>query len=182
MGLDMYLSKKTYVENWNHMDKSELHDIIVKKGGKIRKDIKPDRISEITESVAYWRKANQIHNWFVDNVQGGEDDCREYYVDREQLQELLNICTEVRLSTTMEEGVVVNGKRLVDGVWMPIFEEGKTLKDSSIAEELLPTTSGFFFGGTDYDEWYMQQIEYTINTLTELLKEDDGDFYYRASW
>ena len=183
MGLDMYLSKKTYVQNWNHMDESELHDVTVKKGGKVRKDIKPERVSEITESVAYWRKANQIHNWFVENVQGGEDDCREYYVDREQLQELLDICLQVRLSTTMEEGVIANGKVLKDGVWMPNFEEGKNLKDTSVAEELLPTSSGFFFGGTDYDEWYMQQIEYTIKTLTELLEEKEGgDFYYQASW
>ena len=31
--------------------------------------------SRIIEQVGYWRKANQIHNWFVENVQDGEDDC-----------------------------------------------------------------------------------------------------------
>lgn len=44
----------------------------------------------------YWRKANQIHKWFVENVQYGEDDCREYEVTREQLQELKRICEEVK--------------------------------------------------------------------------------------
>ena len=164
------------------MDKSELHEITVKKGGKIRTDIKPSRISEIVEDVAYWRKANQIHNWFVENVQGGNDNCEEYYVSRDQLQDLLDICLEVRLSTKMEEGVVSNGKILVDGVWMPNFQEGKNLKDTSVAEELLPTSSGFFFGGTDYDEWYMKDIEYTIERLTELIKEEGGEFYYSSSW
>ncbi len=30
--------------------------------------------------------------------------------------------------------------------------------DPSKAEELLPTQSGFFFGGTEYDEYYMNSI------------------------
>ena len=42
--------------------------------------------------VAYWRKANQIHKWFVDHVQNGVDNCEEYYVSRDQLQLLLDTC------------------------------------------------------------------------------------------
>ena len=45
--------------------------------------------------VGYWRKANHIHKWFVDNVQDGEDDCREYDVSIEQLHELRNICFDI---------------------------------------------------------------------------------------
>ena len=41
-----------------------------------------------TEEVGYWRKANQIHNWFVNHVQNGVDDCGSYLVTKEQLQEL----------------------------------------------------------------------------------------------
>ena len=37
------------------------------------------------EDVGYWRKANQIHNWFVQNVQGGEDDCGIYEVSQAKL-------------------------------------------------------------------------------------------------
>ena len=43
----------------------------------------------------YWRKANQIHAWFVANVQGGDDDCREYDVTSEQLTELRGLCRQV---------------------------------------------------------------------------------------
>jgi hypothetical protein len=50
------------------------------------------RVQEITVDAMYWRKANAIHGWFVQNCQEGEDDCREYYVDREQIEELRNIC------------------------------------------------------------------------------------------
>jgi hypothetical protein len=41
------------------------------------------------EQVGYWRKANQIHRWFVENVQDGVDNCGEYTVTREKLDELL---------------------------------------------------------------------------------------------
>ena len=52
----------------------------------------PNRV--VCEAM-YWRKANAIHNWFVNNVQDGEDDCRDYYVDRSNLQELLDTINEV---------------------------------------------------------------------------------------
>lgn len=45
---------------------------------------------EIT--VAYWRKANQIHKWFVEVVQGGKDECEPNAVSREQLTQLRDLC------------------------------------------------------------------------------------------
>ena len=62
MGLDMYLSKKTYVKNWDFQPDNEKHTIAVVLDGKYRPDIKPERITNITEEVMYWRKANAIHN------------------------------------------------------------------------------------------------------------------------
>ncbi len=47
--------------------------------------------------VAYWRKANQVHAWFVKHVQGGVDNCEEYYVTRDQLQLLLDTCKIIML-------------------------------------------------------------------------------------
>jgi len=46
-------------------------------------------------TAIYWRKANAIHQWFVENVQYGEDDCHIYEVDVDQLKELLAVCEEV---------------------------------------------------------------------------------------
>ena len=46
-------------------------------------------------TVIYWRKANAIHKWFVDNVQGGNDDCGTYEVEWEQLTNLRDTCREV---------------------------------------------------------------------------------------
>ena len=44
------------------------------------------------DCVGQWRKANQIHNWFVNNVQDGVDDCKEYYVSYSQLLDLKKLC------------------------------------------------------------------------------------------
>lgn len=43
----------------------------------------------------YWRKANAIHIWFVENVQNSEDDCNKYEVSKEQIKALLILCDAV---------------------------------------------------------------------------------------
>lgn len=156
MGLDMYLYKNTYIGNqYRSPEQIVTLNIPNNQEGVIfpikKNQIKSERISSIEENVAYWRKANHIHNWFVENVQEGEDDCKKYYVSREQIQELIDLCKQV-------------------------------LDNKEKAEELLPTQSGFFFGGTEYDEWYFQDLEDTIKQLTPLLEETEGDFYYQSSW
>ena len=84
MGLDMYLNKKTYVGNeYRKPDQMVLVTMPTNEKDatfKIHEPIKTERVSEITERVGYWRKANHIHKWFVDNVQGGNDDCGDYLV------------------------------------------------------------------------------------------------------
>lgn len=94
MGLDMYLSRKTYVKQWEHIEAEKQYDVTVTKGGKAT-DIDPKKVSYIVEEVGYWRKANAIHQWFVANVQEGVDNCGEYYVPREKLQELRDLCAAV---------------------------------------------------------------------------------------
>lgn len=150
MGLDMYLSKKTYVKYWEHNGDNN-YEVTVTKAGKPT-NIDPKKVSYIVEEVGYWRKANQIHNWFVENVQDGRDECQESYVSREQLQSLLDICRIVKI-------------------------------DKDKAPQLLSTQSGFFFGGTEYDEWYFNDIDNTIQIIEEALSDENADdFAYRASW
>lgn len=43
------------------------------------------------DTVGYFRKANQIHRWFVENVQDGRDDCGTYPVSRAKISQLLGI-------------------------------------------------------------------------------------------
>ena len=139
-----------------------------------------------TEQVGYWRKANQIHSWFVENVQGGEDDCGSYEVTKEQLQTLLGICKAIVKNCKLIKGTVNNGYTFDSTMKMVgIQEEGKVMTNSEVAHELLPSRSGFFFGSTDYDQWYMQDIKETIEILTKVLKETDFNTHtisYQSSW
>lgn len=43
----------------------------------------------IMTEIAYWRKANHIHKWFVDNVQYGVDDCGTYEVTEADLKKTI---------------------------------------------------------------------------------------------
>ena len=163
MGLDMYLNKKTYVKQWSYQSPEEQHEVTVKKGGENHPHIKPERVSYIIEQVGYWRKFNALHQWFVENCQDGEDDCRESYVGSSQLKELL------------------------EEVLKPIKDahaSGDVEKTNQIAEELLPTQEGFFFGSSEIDDWYIKNVYQTIEMLEGLLNEIESecDFYYQASW
>ena len=84
MGLDMYLTARQMA--FNGFKNQELYNKLVQEA--------PFALDTATleVQVAYWRKANQIHKWFVDHVQNGVDNCEEYYVSREQLQLLLDTC------------------------------------------------------------------------------------------
>ena len=155
MGLDMYLNGKRYLSKHFDKDDEARQNAIAEafeelKGRKTRWDSSP--VKEVTIEAGYWRKANAIHRWFVENVQKGVDNCEPYYVSREQLQELRALCQRV-------------------------------LDFRHLATDNLPPADGFFFGSTDIDEYYWQDLEHTINIIDECLDMPDSwDFEYRSSW
>jgi len=80
------------------------------------------------------------------------------------------------------QSIYVNRQNLVDlrqTAWHAV-------NTPDMARVLLPTQSGFFFGSTEYDQWYMQDMHSTIEQLDKILDdtpEDSwGNFIYRASW
>lgn len=59
----------------------------------------------------------------------------------------------------------------------------EVLADHSKADELLPTQSGFFFGSTEYDEYYFGDLELTKKILKNALSmPKEWDFGYSSSW
>lgn len=168
MGLDMYLSAKKYVSKhqfngggWNERTVNPEFDEIANKAGLAAfcQDPSVDIYGAyVSVNAAYWRKANQIHQWFVNNVQGGDDNCGEYYVSDEQLEELRSTCNEILANK----------------------------EDKVFAEDLLPPANGFFFGSDQIDEYYYDDIQYTADRLKELLAMKENDhyvsFYYQSSW
>lgn len=115
----------------------------------------------IAREVMYWRKANAIHRWFVMNVQDGKDDCDQYPVSQEDLKNLVRICSKV-------------------------LEKSNDEDRQAFAQYFLPTTSGFFFGPTEYDEWYFHHLQRTVTELTDFMNDidnwDDVSVAYQSSW
>jgi hypothetical protein len=165
MGLDMYLNARKHLEkiNWKALQSNDelsynSPEAVYPKFNDLLEltqltDVATDIYGATVEvTCAYWRKANQIHNWFVTNIQKGEDNCGEYYVPQDKLTELMVIC-----------------------------EHALESKDPT----LLPPQAGFFFGGTDIDEWYWRDLESTVTQLKRIFalpEVDNLSFYYSSSW
>ena len=91
MGLDMYLSAKQHLDPSDTVKINIIDDVFGLEG----EEDGDYGAKEGTFHVAYWRKANAIHKWFVNNVQKGVDDCGEYNVSRGQLSELIALCEQI---------------------------------------------------------------------------------------
>ena len=147
MGLDMYLERKVYVgANYNF---NNVSGTLALKKDEVPIDVRLEKVSYILERQAYWRKSNQIHNWFVKNVQHGIDDCGIYEVYGEDLLKLVKLCKKV-------------------------------VKNHDLAPELLPPREGFFFGSTEYDEYYFEDLQDTIEQLKNV--NADEFYQYQSSW
>lgn len=58
-------------------------------------------------------------------------------------------------------------------------------KDEETSAKLLPTRSGFFFGSTDYDEWYYECVKDCKKQMKKLLRsynEDTDIIFVYMSW
>ena len=111
---------------------------------------------QIDYPVMYWRKANAIHGWFVNECGGGVDECQPIYVSRKSLVKLRDLCSAV-------------------------------VKQPAMAGDILPPTPGFFFGTYEIDEWYMEDMNLTVDALNHILSTIPADdwnwsFIYSASW
>ena len=95
-----------------------------------------------------------------------------------------------KILTIMKKAKIQNGSRYENGKWEPILEDGYIIENYEEIEELLPTQDGFFFGQTNYDQFYMQDIEHTIEILKNVIEDyekmtDEGNicyFTYSSSW
>ena len=132
MGLDMYLklrrSKRELITNMEDVEDLKIFD-----------DVNTAIIREVF-TIGYWRKANAIFDMIERCVAYGEiENCVDLFVPESKVQEMLDICKQVKANPEK-------------------------------AEELLPTRSGFFFGPTTYDEWYFEDLNYTIELFEKVLK------------
>ena len=172
----MYLYAKKYTSKYQEVELNKK----LWKFFNLKDDCDNLGSAEVSFEIGYWRKSNQIHNWFVENTQDGEDRNGESDVSREQLIELKELCEKVVkiLSEQTRKKVMIKDRFSDKEFEHDIYEDTEEIK------ALLPTREGFFFGGTEYDEYYKDDLEQTIEILNKCLEKfgEDWDFSYRASW
>lgn len=163
MGLDMYLYADNYVSRrtnerigeYEYATNPAFQNVLSVLNATHLVDENDFVGMSVSIPVGYWRKANAIHNWIVENCADGVDECQRIYVSKDKATELVNTCKQV-------------------------------ITDPSFAEELLPPTSGFFFGSTDIDEYYINDLKHTISVFEKVLKASErgevDSVIYQASW
>lgn len=154
--------ESAYISGWAHMDPpSALYKALSEACFTPHPDsphftVEPDGAGGyvIDGTLFYWRKVNAVHHWFVEEIQGGVDECQESPAfDPERLDPLFEACQQV-----VDDG-------------------------AAGADEVLPTQGGFFFGSTDYDEYYLEGIKDTLTLKDRLaLVGDDVELFYQSSW
>ena len=162
MGLDMYLYRREYISGWDWNDnpkEEKMYKDILEYTGAKRCIGSPH--AQVEVCVAYWRKANAIHGWFVNTLANGVDECQSIYVSRQDLENLRMSCNNV--------------------LKCPV---GVRAEDVAAQYGLLPTR-GFFFGSYEIDQYYMEDLKLTVKQIGSILdstKDRWVDFIYRASW
>lgn len=201
MGLDMYLYKFPKNKTREQIDK-EADALFVKGLDEWLKGWK-----EVYE-VAYWRKVNFLHGWFVRTLGGGKDECQDIEVRKEDLERLQTLvdkaCALIGTASFVPQKDVAK-----EGSWKPEYVDDPDkptvavrwkgrefegidrntayLLSRDIWPELsgiLPPQEGFFFGSYRYDYWYAWDMMDLRNTLKRLMDgwDDEFSYIYEASW
>ena len=155
------------------------------------------RTEEGTQEVGYWRKANAIHGWFVRECGNNVDECQEIVVPKIKLLELQAQCLIAVMKRNQEEtiseespksskSVPVDGQEM--GEWL--MEQMKMETTLAVMEKEFEDTSdplrpvaGFFFGGTEKDQYYYADLMETVEIIAKAVTDyPDGEFVYQASW
>lgn len=164
MGLDMYLEARKYVSKIDSKATTDYDNPVLTEDYKKVVAFFPDWATdlsgfagaEVSVNIGYWRKANQIHNWFVNECANGVDECQPIGVSADKLRSLR-----------------ATAEHLLEN------------RDNSEALKLLAPASGFFFGSTDIDEWYWADLERTVEILNKAIRLDEDEncqIIYQASW
>ena len=187
MGLDMYLERYPRYKHYTPREACSVN-YHLEWAAEI-KSLPPEKdwealnnMCKSREEIGYWRKANAIHKWFVDHVQGGEDDCDYHEEVTEQiLLELKGICEEILNNCKLADGEVIE---YWDSNLTPHYTSGMVISNPEICEALLPTQSGFFFGDTNYTKYYLDDVKDTLAIVDAALETDFERYaiYYVSSW
>lgn len=202
MGLDMYLYKIKKSDILEDETKIKLANDLYRKTDKNKDYFKVfednnetytytryDFIGEETslqKEIAYWRKVNSIHNWFYTNcAEEGQHDYDNIIIEKEKIEQLLRICKRLVRDVVLVDGKTIACQKFENGKMVNEYMDCKVVGNPELCKDLLPNIQGFFFGSTEYDEYYVEDIKDTIEKLEKVLEETDWEnefVYYYASY
>ena len=176
MGLDMYVnirhkdtqSKLDVYKAWEQKYSYEEFQRLTEEQKEEYRNSEPEYDENMYgKELMYWRKANQIHNWFVQNCQNGVDDCEYYAITVADLLKLKEVCEKILTMTEKRKAMRYTSysateKEEVDVLYL-------TPEGVEYASEHLPSRGGFFFGSTEYDDWYVLQLKDTVEQINDTL-------------
>lgn len=105
--------------------------------------------------IIYWRKANAIFKWIDTHIKKIEN-LEEIPITKEQLLQLKKDCEKA----------------------IEAYKKG----DIETCKKIMPTQEGFFFGSTEYDEWYLKELEYTVEEIKNKIENKDHKWYIFQAW
>ena len=121
---------------------------------------RPD-FDKVAHDCGQFRKVNFLLPFFC-----YEENCEDKEIRREELENLVSTCKKVLEAFEKRDNESDN-----EELWV------------TIAEKYLPTKSGFYFGSTDYDECYIDDVlevkEWAEDLLTQL---EEGDIVIMNCW
>jgi hypothetical protein len=147
MGLDIYFHKTKRTE-WERFQ----NDTQAKSGNSSH-DFEP-------EEIGYFRKVNFLMSFF-----DYDGNCEYKEISRERLQALRDACAEIAKMKPVRIEITRYDYGGTDEV------KDYSLADKTRCAELLPTQSGFFFGNTEYDQWYFQEVKEVLIWVDRVLSD-----------
>ena len=164
MGLDMYFfARKTTYKSFSKWDEPDrANEVNYPEDLKTFSDYIYDRNfksvqTETIYQIGYFRKFNALHGYIVKTFANGIDNCQAILLHKEDVEQIKKVLDDV-----------LNAHQQVEK-----------------AKEILPTQSGFFFGETDYDEFYFNEAKVAADLMQSFLDNFDFENYqlvYQASW
>ena len=113
-----------------------------------------------TDEVAYWRKQNMLHHFILEQTGADHNmNCTYVEVPYEVLYEFIGRANDIL--------------------------KARGSHRESLAEKLLPTHSGFFFGSTEYDKWYYESLKNIRADFRSIIQTTDfvnQTLYYSCWW
>ena len=167
-------------------------DIYFKRVNKIdfqfakKKDTQDAYDELVFEDMGYFRKVNCLLPFF-----GYEDDCSIHPIEKCQIEDLVDTAKKLlevydtisyqlhlqQIEVNYYKEIYRDNQEMCDERCKPFLQKMDEIWKpfESVAQEMLPTTTGFFFGSQAYREYYVADLKDIVEIFTKVLDTTDFD-------